>query len=338
MRRPRRLLLASAAVLSVVAAACSSAGVGDRAATEPESRTSSTLPPSPPAAAAVGVAPPGTSAAAPEAPARAPGGKRGGSRSSASSSAPLDARVPANTPTTSGTSSPSPSTTAAPGLPPEKCPDAKTCRRHVFVNGSTDASRAPRWPVGGDGLAVVGYHVNPFNSGLPRDDVRGAVERAFETIARAAPALRFEFAGFTDRLPTPDDGHNDIGFANASTAHALNDWQGTTMTEVDMLLAATGHWTWSPCEQRDGSCTKTCVRGDSRVAVCGAELQSIVTHEGLHWAGLGDMWDEETDRELSASPNGSLSDRFRSTLALGDVLGLRALYPCSCPLPPIYAP
>ena len=337
MRRPRRLFRTSAVVLSVVVAACSSDGVGDGAATEPTSRTSSTLPPSPSAAAAVGVGPPGAAAGAPEAPAGTPGGKQGGTRPPASSPTAADGRASTNTPTTLGTSPPSPSTTVPPGLPPEKCPEAKTCRRHVFVNGSTDASRAPRWPVGGDGLAVVRYHVNPFNSGLPRDDVRGAVERAFETIARAAPALRFEFAGFTDRVPTPDDGHNDIGFFNASTAHALNDWQDTTMTEADMLLGAGGNWTWSPCEQRDGSCTPVCVRTSSGTG-CRSELQSAFTHEGLHWAGLGDMWDEETDRELSMSPRSPFYDRWRSTLALGDVLGLRALYPCSCPLPPIYSP
>ena len=226
----------------------------------------------------------------------------------------------------------------APGLPAEKCPDAKTCRRYTFLAGAgVDASRAPRWPVGGDGFAVVRYHVNPLGSGLPQDDVRGASERAFETIARAAPTLRFELAGFTDRLPTPGDGYNDIGFSNASTAHALNRSQGTTMTEVDMLLGASGNWTWSPCEQRDGSCTPVCVRTSSGTG-CRSELQSAVTHEGLHWAGLGDTTNDETDRELSASPRTPFYDRWRSTLALGDVLGLRAPYPCSCPLPTIYAP
>lgn len=287
----------------------------------------------------MGVESSGASPEAPELSVRGPTGKPGGARPSVSSPTAAEGQASTNTPTTLGASPPSTSTTLGPGLPAERCPDAKTCRRYTFLAGAgVDASRAPRWPVGGDGFAVVRYHVNPFGSGLPQDDVRGAVERAFETITRAVPILRFELAGFTDRLPTPDDGHNDIGFSNARTAHAGVDWQGTTMTEVDMLFAANGQWTWSPCEQRDGSCTKTCVRGDSRVAVCGAELQSIVTHEGLHWAGLGDMYETETDRELSASPQGSVSDRFRSTLALGDVLGLRALYPCSCPLPTIYSP
>ena len=333
IRRPRRLLLASVVALSVAVAGCSNEPAGD-GASAPKPRTASTPPPS--LAADVDAASSGSHVTAR---AGAPGGKQAGTRPSASPPVALDAPGAAGTPTTAGTSPPSTSTTAPPGLPPERCPDAKTCRRYVFVNGAgVDASRAPRWPVGGDGVAVVRYHVNPFGSGLAEEDVRGGIERAFETITRAAPTLRFEFAGFTDRLPTPGDGRNDIGFSNASSAHATPTSKGTTMTEADMILAAgPGKWTWSPCEQRDGACTPVCVR-NSTGAGCRVELQSLVTHEGLHWAGLDDMADEETDRELSASPSGSLSDRFRSTLALGDVLGLRALYPCSCPLPPIYAP
>jgi hypothetical protein len=191
--------------------------------------------------------------------------------------------------------------------------------------------------MGPDGFVRVRYHVNPTGSGLPDDRVRGAVERAFATIASAAPTLRIEFAGFTSRVPTSGDGFTDIGFVNASTGHAIPWTQDGVIVEADMLLGAGGNWTWEPCEQRDNSCTPVCVMTASQTG-CRHELQSVVTHEGLHFFWLGDMTEDETDRELTMSPRPPFNHRWRSTLALGDVLGLRALYPCSCPLPPIYSP
>ena len=335
IRRRRRLLLTFAVAQSAVVTSCNGASDDDGATSEAKSGTSSTLPPSPSAAAAVGVAPSGT-AAAPGVPAGASRGRQEGSRPSASSPTPLDAPGLADTPTTLGTSAPTTPTTMVPGLPPEKCPDAKTCRRHVFA-ANMSAADAPRWVRGPDGFVVVRYHINPVGSGLPDDQVRGAAERAFATITGAAPTLRIEFTGFTGRVPTPGDGFTDIGFVNANTGHALPQGRDGAIVEADMFLGAGGNWTWSPCEQRDGSCTPVCIRNTSGTG-CRSELQSAITHEGLHWFWLGDMVDNETDRELTMSPRAPFYDRWRSTLALGDVLGLRALYPTSAPMPPIYSP
>ncbi|HEX2039400.1 MAG TPA: hypothetical protein VHF47_06665 [Acidimicrobiales bacterium] len=242
---------------------------------------------------------------------------------------------------TAGAAAPAP-TTSTPlppaGLPPEKCPDAKTCRRYAFQDASTNAARAPRWPTGPDGLVTIRYSINPFGSGLSNEQVQGAVAAAFATWQAAAPKLRFVFDGLTSRAPTPRDGHNDIGFVHASAAHAVIHNDGSVMVEADMLFGGgPGSWTWEPCENRDGSCTNTNVP-NSTGGCCRKELQAAVTHEAGHWLWLGDMTNDALDRELTMSPRVPFNDRWRSTLALGDVLGVRALYPCSCPLPPIYAP
>lgn len=109
---------------------------------------------------------------------------------------------------------------------------------------------------------------------------------------------------------------------------ALRDWcrlGGTATAYIGAL------------EQRDNFCTPVCIKTPDGNG-CRKELQTVLAHEGTHWFWLGDMSDDQTDRELTMSPRPPFYDRWRSTLALGDVLGLRALYPCSCPLPPIYSP
>jgi hypothetical protein len=327
-------------MLCLVAASCSS---DDGPTTTTASGTSSTLLPSPSTAAGVDGDPSETGGgAAPSVTPGKPGGtaKSGtanGSRTAVTSTTTPDSRGKTTEATLAPGSTTTTITTLPPGLPPEKCPDAKTCRRYVF-GGSSTAANAPRWSKGSDGFAAVRYHVNPTGSGLASDQVKGAAERAFATIMNAAPTLRIEFAGFTDRIPALGDGFTDIGFVNANTAHAIPTVRDGVIVEADMLLAAApGFWTWEPCEQRDNSCTPVCVKTpDGRG--CRNELQSAFTHEGIHWFWLGDLSNNETDQEMTMWPQPPFHNRFRSTLALGDVLGLRALYPCSCPLPPIYSP
>lgn len=317
--------------LCLVAASCSGDG---RATTTKESNTSSTLSSSGSAAGDVGTEALGTTDLSLAPPRPAPGAS--GGSSPAKVPGPASGTKQSTTSTTTGTGA-STTTTLPPGLPPEKCPDAKTCRRYAYMDGSTNAANAARWPVGPDGFATVRYSVNPSGSGLSDEQVQGAVQAAFGTWQAAAPKLRLIFDGFTSRAPTPGDGRNDVGFVPGHTyAVPLNN--GNAMTEADMFLtAAVGNWTWEPCEQRDDSCTSICVPNGAQTG-CRAELQSIVTHEAGHWLWLGDMNDQTHDTELTMNPSQPTRDRFRSTLALGDVLGVRSLYPCSCPLPPIYDP
>ncbi|HVF75631.1 MAG TPA: matrixin family metalloprotease [Acidimicrobiales bacterium] len=249
--------------------------------------------------------------------------------STAASPRTKDAARSRSEPVAGSTSTSSPPTATAGG-----CPDPKTCRRYQFVlyNGEPG-----RWPTGPDGRVTIRYYVNHNGSGLSADVVKRAIEAAFATWERAAPTVDFVYAGSTIRAPALGDGYSDIAFVNAGPGNAFAQVRDGVTTEADMFLS-TGEWTWHPCEQRDNSCTRTTSPGSTGEGYRD-ELQSIVTHEGGHWLGLADMRDDQgLDQHLTMRPSGMPGDRFWTTLALGDVLGVRALYPCSCPLPPIYSP
>jgi hypothetical protein len=163
---------------------------------------------------------------------------------------------------------------------------------------------------------------------------------AFDTWERADPMLSFVYRGRTALQATSNDGMNVIAFNGPTIEHTVPVANGERITEFDMLFTPNG-WTWAPCHQADNSCTP--VRGNTTGPVTDTplELQSIATHAVGHALWLGDMEDSRLDRDLTMYPDHTQHPpgaRHWSTLALGDVLGIRSLYPCSCPLPPIYDP
>lgn len=244
------------------------------------------------------------------------------------------------TTTTARTGSPtnSTSTTLPPGLPAEKCPEPKTCRRYNLIAGQVH-----RWRIGPDGRATIRYRINPSHadSTITPEQIEGAVAAAMETWQRAAPTLRFVYEGRTDKLAVQNDGVSVVSFNAPETARTWNtvDAEGN-VTEFDIYFGRMG-WVWAPCEQRDGSCTPYSTDRDSVSGIYAVDLQAVATHEVGHALWLADMVDNDLDRELTMYP-GDAEDlqgsRHWTTLALGDVLGIRTLYPCSCPLPPIYDP
>jgi hypothetical protein len=228
---------------------------------------------------------------------------------------------------TSTTTTATTTTTLPPGLPAEKCPQPKSCRYYKFLTADPY-----RWPTGPDGRATVEYWVNPAGAtAISVEDVEGAVAAAFVSWERAAPTLRFVYRGRTDRLAAPRDGTNVVAFDGDHNY----TWVSSS-GEFDIHFVP-GNWAWAPCEQRDGACTDD----DDRTAdgeamgVAPPELQSLATHEVGHAMGLDHPPADPAYAELTMKPT---FKRSKSTLALGDVLGIRALYPCDCPLPPIYDP
>jgi hypothetical protein len=239
-------------------------------------------------------------------------------------------RDPAATTTTAvsqrGSSVTTTTITVAAGLPPEHCPEPKTCRHYSFANDSP-----PRYPAGEDGRATIEYWMNPSGldtSTITVEQVEGALAAAFDTWQRAAPTLHFVYRGRTDRLPVTGDGVNVVGFQGAGAFTPVAVTYGRP--EFDMRFGPTG-WVWRPCEQRDGACTRLDY----------PELQGAATHEAGHAVWLDHVTDQNLDRYMTMWPGDNeqgYGDRFWQTLGLGDVLGIRALYPCSCPLPTIYDP
>jgi len=246
------------------------------------------------------------------------------------------------TTTGSGSKSSTPTSTPTPppsGLPAEKCPEPKTCRRYVFHGDG-----APhRWRTGSDGRVTIRYRINPSAAtSLSPEQIEGAIRAAFETWERAAPTLNFVYDGRTTMQAVPDDGVNVIAFNGPTFENTtpMLDREGY-VTEFDMLYTANG-WAWMSCQQADNSCTPISGTTTGPASRTPTELQSIATHAVGHALWLGDMdINDSLNRNLTMFPDHTQhppGSRFWSTLALGDVLGVRALYPCSCPLPPIYDP
>jgi len=229
-------------------------------------------------------------------------------------------------------------TTLPPGLPAEKCPEPKTCRHYAFGLG-----HPAHWPIGPDGRATIEYWINPTGANpITAEEVEGAIAAAFATWQRAAPTVRFVYKGRTNLGPVFGDGVNVVAFNSATTGLTTPTTAkgGKVITEFDMQFRSNG-WVWAPCEQRDGSCTPyrytvAQVGGTKTDAI---DLQAVATHEAGHVLWLQHPEQPEArEMTMSVEKNQIGGDRFGTTLGLGDVLGVRALYPCSCPLPPIYDP
>lgn len=232
------------------------------------------------------------------------------------------------------------------------CPSPKTCDRFTYLN-----SVMRTWPPAIDGLVHIPYFVNPKQPWLPESDAVAAIRAAFATWQGAVPLVRFEYQGITMRAPLPRDGINIVGWGPAGpTAETWLTTEGSRIVEADTIFGLPGYaHLWYPCEQRDGSCTPLNRDLFKDWYVTGAvwpftapglepilDIQNTMTHEVGHWLWLGHV-EDEAGSELTMYGGGGADSannvvRKRVTLGLGDVLGARSLYPCSCPLPAVYEP
>lgn len=327
MKQAGRRIAALSACLAVVVASCSgSSGTTAAKSDLPSSSTTTTT-------VGTGIEAPTSTlvdSASPASPSKpktkTPTASGGGNPAGASSTHGTESRATGSSTTAAGTT-----TTAPPDLPPEKCPDAKTCRRYAFKGG------AARWPIGANGRATIRYKVHVSNSqtSLSLEQITQAIAAAFATWQRAAPTVEFVYDGMTSNPPLDGDGVNTVGLSPTTYISTGTATDNGRVTESDIYLS-THPYVWHPCEQRDNSCTTLDNDGE------GHDLQAVTTHEVGHLFWLRDMTDEALERELTMHPGtgDQIVKTYRgwNTLALGDVLGIRSLYPCSCPLPPIYAP
>ena len=217
-----------------------------------------------------------------------------------------------------------------------ECPDPRTCPRYTYIAG---ASTAPVWPKAPDGVVRISYEINPTGfTGLSENDVVSAIRTAFATWESALPSLRFDYMGRTSRTPAPFDGRNTVGVGTTpGAAHAWPTHKDGLIIEADTLFQP-GEWSWTPCAQADNSCTNRNAPGSTGLTYH-SDLQAVATHEVGHWLWLGHPVEEDAFlMTMFSGYKDQHSDRYMSTLGLGDVLGARSLYPCSCPMPRIYHP
>lgn len=228
-----------------------------------------------------------------------------------------------------------PGVTAAPHQPEAvtpkagACPSPRTCGEFAILQGRG-------WRPDSAGEVHIRYHINPrvpIGATYSSSDIIGATRAAAATWQRANPRIRFEYLGATDREAVQGDGYS-VFFMGLSVVDHREDGY---IDEADIWPIATADEDdrWAPCDERagDGGCSP----------VGFFELQDIMTHEighalGLDHAGNGDDQFIQLTMSPGQARDGTAS-RWRNTLGLGDILGVRHMYPCSgCPLPPIVEP
>lgn len=217
--------------------------------------------------------------------------------------------------------------TAAPT--PGACPSPKTCGEFAILQGRG-------WRPDSAGEVHIRYYINPrvpIGASYSSSEIIGAIQAAAATWQRANPRIRFEYQGTTDREAVQGDGYSVFFMGLNMVEYRVDGY----IVEADIWPIATADEddSWAPCDERsgDGGCAP----------VEFFEIQNILTHEIGHALGLDHVSNADDQFvNLTMSPGQTrdhLASRWRSTLGLGDILGVRHMYPCpGCPFPPIVEP
>lgn len=212
------------------------------------------------------------------------------------------------------------------------CPDPRGCPKYALLGG--------RWPRDADGIATIHYRVKtsghtPANTTpITSEQLIAAVRASAQTWMDAVPSVRLVFDGATDEAP--NSSNNIIGWGT-TTAVATAETRftptpdGPTYTGFSVYLTPTYGFTWRPCDPAHG---QPC--DDDQAS---ADLQGLLTHEWGHVLGLDHPDGQSGTEELTmyGGAHGN-NGRHNVTLGLGDILGVRNLYPTNAPMPTLYRP
>ena len=216
-----------------------------------------------------------------------------------------------------------------------KCPNPETCDVYKLIDENSGGPHGGTkgWRPDADGIVRIRFYVNPAppeGSGLTEDTMETAFLEAARIVEAANPRVKYVYLGRTTRVPRSLDGFNDFAFGDRATIQ--HDSTGH-IREADISapqFVTAGEWAYTPCEQRNGGCGNS---GSGK-----GEILTRIVHEMVHPLGLADLFGDETTELTMDSEPDEPGVREKATLGLGDVLGIRALYPTSAPMPPIYSP
>jgi len=246
---------------------------------------------------------------------------------------------PTSSPSPAATSSPSPTTSPSATPTGGGCPDARTCGEYDLYGGL--------WPAGPDGTITIRYRIRTegwvqdptgIHQAPEADEMIAMIRAAAQTWMDANPRMRLIYDGVTTDQPA--NGNNVIGWGRSATgtgysiasAHHTPGPFGPTYTGFHVIIQDTSGWSWDTCAPTNGDpCT---AEGQNEAP----DFQGMITHEWGHVLGLDHpCWDGRCDADELTMRTG-VPMRIRQTLALGDILGLRELYPTDAPMPVIYRP
>jgi len=201
------------------------------------------------------------------------------------------------------------------GSSPSPCADGK----YNFLAPAGSRWRQPlKWQ----------FRASSVPAGLSSTPVLRAIKRAFNNVTGARNdcgrtdrvSATSEYLGTTSRKPAVTsagscgarDGHNVVGFASLGGGYAGYTciwWNGDKIVEADMRLDSGAAWAVSR-----SSCNNELL------------LEALVTHEAGHAFGLAHVGESNHGRLTMSVYIDGLCENQESTLGLGDMKGLEALY------------
>lgn len=199
------------------------------------------------------------------------------------------------------------------------------------------------------GKVAFEYRVNPSGatvSSLAASEVVAAIRAAAEEWTRQDGRIDLVFRG-TTRAPAGTPGV--FAFGDTCGHGGFPACTDRRTEPASVTFSAAAPWTWRSCGPGgDGSpCTpypQRCTSDGSTETCEGIDLQAVATHEWGHILGLDDLTSRRAEgltmfvRAAVTDDRGALVRRDLSTIGLGDLVGLRRLYPGSTTDRPIVTP